>query len=113
MTEDNPLPPPQEGPVAPSSARPLVSHPILRAAGGCLSSLVISGLIALAGIVFINDVPPLGILLIVGSIPSASVFLWLLARRSDPFFARGALAFGIVGFLVVGVCFIGVTGSIR
>lgn len=42
--------------------------------------------------------------------PLAGVFLWWRFRESRPRFARGALAFGIVAFVVISTCWIGTRG---
>lgn len=42
--------------------------------------------------------------------PVAGVFLWWRFRESRPRFARGALAFGIVAFVVLSTCWIGTRG---
>ncbi len=52
------------------------------------------------------------ILILAGGIlssPASGLILWAISRHTHRGFARGALIFGIVGFIMGGVCLVGST----
>lgn len=52
------------------------------------------------------------ILMLAGGIlssPASGLMLWVINRNTYPGLARGALMFGIVGFIMSGVCLVGIT----
>lgn len=97
------MPPEDEFPAPPPEPRPFMSG-----AAGFLSAAALAAGISILSLVFL----PLGFVLIVLSGPIAGLILWGAYRNTKHYFARGALVFGIVSFVTVGVCFVGVFSSL-
>lgn len=107
MENENPVQPDEKPLAAPETvpAGEEISIP------GVISGFFFAALVALIVFLFCF-VSQVLILILAGGIlssPASGLILWAINRHTHRGFARGALIFGIVGFIMGGVCLVGST----